>query len=283
MAITSQSLRSAVTVEDGRQAIEQRLIAFGRAHDLLLQANWKSAQLREILNKAIEPFDNETPSRFVIQSSNIETAASAAVPLAMAINELCTNAAKYGALSRPGACVEITAETDELRSQFCLRWKEKGGPPVRPPTRQGFGTRLIQQSFVNQLNGAVRLSFDPSGVMARPAARDRAFVSRAGQEPLRPARSGGLKMRGEPFHDRDDIRFSVRFRKKFGSRRKRNRTRIEVSRHKDNLDRRPARSDDGGELHSVDAERHVDIQKNNSNIKPRFKNLDCFSGVGRGG
>jgi two-component sensor histidine kinase len=121
MAITSQSLRSAVTVEDGRQAIEQRLIAFGRAHDLLLQANWKSAQLREILNKAIEPFDNETPSRFVIQSSNIETAASAAVPLAMAINELCTNAAKYGALSRPGACVEITAETDELRSQFCLR------------------------------------------------------------------------------------------------------------------------------------------------------------------
>jgi two-component sensor histidine kinase len=83
----------------------------------------------------------------------------------MAINELCTNAAKYGALSIPGGRIEITADTDERQNQFCLRWKEHGGPPVRSPTRQGFGTRLIQQSFVNQLHGAVRLSFDPSGVV----------------------------------------------------------------------------------------------------------------------
>jgi two-component sensor histidine kinase len=81
MAIASQSLRSAETVEDGRKAIEQRLFALGRAHDLLLQANWKSAHLREILNKAIEPFDSETPSRFDIQSSDIEAAASAACRL----------------------------------------------------------------------------------------------------------------------------------------------------------------------------------------------------------
>jgi two-component sensor histidine kinase len=164
MAITSQSLRSAETVEDGRKAIDQRLFALGRAHDLLLQANWKSAHLREILDKAIEPFDTVTPSQFVIHSSNAEIAASAAVPLAMAINELCTNAAKYGALSRPSGHIEISVEIDELQNQLCLRWKERGGPPVRPPTRKGFGTRLIQQSFVNQLQGAVRLSFEPSGV-----------------------------------------------------------------------------------------------------------------------
>jgi two-component sensor histidine kinase len=95
MAITSQSLRSAESTEDGRKAIEQRLLALGRAHDLLLQANWKSAQLREILSSATAPFNSETPTRFVIQSSNIEAAASATVPLAMAINELCTNAVKY--------------------------------------------------------------------------------------------------------------------------------------------------------------------------------------------
>jgi two-component sensor histidine kinase len=164
MAIASQSLGSAETIEDGRKAIGQRLAALGRAHDLLLQANWKSAHLRKILSSAIAPFDSETRSRFVIQSSNIEAAASAAVPLAMAINELCTNAVKYGALSMPGGQVEITATTDELPNQFCLRWKEHGGPLVRRPTRQGFGTRLIQQSFVNRLNGAVRLSFNPSGV-----------------------------------------------------------------------------------------------------------------------
>jgi two-component sensor histidine kinase len=81
MAIASQYLRSAETVEDGRKAIEQRLFALGRAHDLLLKAKWKSAHLREILNKAIEPFDSETPSRFDIQSSDIEAAASAACRL----------------------------------------------------------------------------------------------------------------------------------------------------------------------------------------------------------
>jgi two-component sensor histidine kinase len=82
----------------------------------------------------------------------------------MAINELCTNASKYGALSRPDGHIEISAEIEEPQNQLCLRWKERGGPPVRPPTRKGFGTRLIQQSFVNQLQGAVRLSFEPSGV-----------------------------------------------------------------------------------------------------------------------
>jgi two-component sensor histidine kinase len=164
MAITSQSLRSAETVEAGQKAIDHRLTALGRAHDLLLHANWKSAQLREILDKAIEPFDRETPSRFVIQSSTIAIAASAAVPLAMAINELCTNAAKYGALLTPNGQIEINGTIDETNNQFCLRWKEQGGPCVRPPTRRGFGTRLIQQSFVHQFHGAVRLSFDPLGV-----------------------------------------------------------------------------------------------------------------------
>jgi two-component sensor histidine kinase len=133
MAITSQSLRSAESLEDGRQAIDQRLLALGSAHDLLLQANWKSAKLREILRKATEPFDSQTPSRFVIQSSDIEAAASAALPLSMAINELCTNAVKYGALSTPGGRIKITAEADETQNQFCLRWQEQGGPPVRPP------------------------------------------------------------------------------------------------------------------------------------------------------
>jgi two-component sensor histidine kinase len=63
------------------------------------------------------------------------------------------NAVKYGALSTPGGRIKITAEADETQNQFCLRWQEQGGPPVRPPTRQGFGTRLIRQSFVNQLHG----------------------------------------------------------------------------------------------------------------------------------
>jgi anti-sigma regulatory factor (Ser/Thr protein kinase) len=113
MAITSQSLRSAESMDDGRKAIEQRLLALGRAH-LLLQANWKSAQLREILSSAIAPFNSETPSRFAIQSSNIEAAASAAVPLAMAINELCTNAVKYGAQQGSARWLKISTVDSRL-------------------------------------------------------------------------------------------------------------------------------------------------------------------------
>lgn len=165
MAITSQSLRSAATTDEARTAIDHRLVALGRVHDVLLQSNWKSASLGEILRNSISPFDSAGAGRFIVQSSDIEAAPSAAVPLAMAINELCTNAAKYGALSTPHGRVKITAEVDETGGQFCLRWKESGGPPVQSPTRRGFGTRLIQHSFVSHLNGAVRLSFEPSGVV----------------------------------------------------------------------------------------------------------------------
>jgi two-component sensor histidine kinase len=164
-AIVSQSLRTAETIEEGRQGVESRIAALSRVHVLLLHANWRSSRLREILRTAIEPFDGPGRGRFHLQVPDVEAAASAALPLSMAINELCTNATKYGALSVPTGSVEITAIVDEPAGQFCLKWKEAGGPTVREPKRRGFGTRLIQQSFVSQLNGAVRLLFEPSGVV----------------------------------------------------------------------------------------------------------------------
>jgi two-component sensor histidine kinase len=95
MAITSQSLENADSVEHGREAIEHRLRALGRVHDLLLKVNWESASLSSIIQTAIEPFYKD--SRFSIQSPDIEVSPSAVLPLAMILNELCTNAVKYGA------------------------------------------------------------------------------------------------------------------------------------------------------------------------------------------
>lgn len=165
MAITSQSLRSADSLEHGRQAIDHRLLALGRAHDLLLQTTWTSAKLATILTTATEPFDSRGAGHFIIQSSDIDVSSGAVLPLAMVLNELCTNAVKYGALSNADGRVEITAIVDAPREQFQLRWVEKGGPTVRTPTRRGFGTKLIEQSFVRQLNGEARLSFEPSGLV----------------------------------------------------------------------------------------------------------------------
>lgn len=164
MAITSQSLRTADSLEHGRQAIENRLLALGRVHDLLLQTNWTSAKLAAILETAIAPFDTGG-GRFLVQSSDIEVSSGAVLPLAMVLNELCTNAVKYGALSNASGRVDITATVDESRTQFRLGWTESGGPTVQVPTHRSFGTRLIEHSFVSQLQGEARLAFEPSGVI----------------------------------------------------------------------------------------------------------------------
>jgi two-component sensor histidine kinase len=165
MAITSQSLQNAVSVEHGREAIDHRLRALGRIHDLLSNVNWESASLSSIVQTAIEPFDKD--SRFSIQTPEIEVSPSAVLPLAMILNELCTNAVKYGALSNASGCVEISAVVDAPKERFVLRWAEIGGPPVRIPARQGFGTLLIEQDFVGELRGQAHLSFEPSGVVCK--------------------------------------------------------------------------------------------------------------------
>lgn len=165
MAITSQSLRTAESLEHGRQAIEHRLMALGRVHDLLLHATWTSAKLSTILKTVTEPFDMEGAGRFIVQSSDIDVSSGAVLPLAMVLNELCTNAVKYGALSSAAGRVEITATVDTSREQFQLRWAETGGPTVQMPSHRSFGTKLIEHSFVSQLNGEASLSFEPSGVV----------------------------------------------------------------------------------------------------------------------
>ncbi len=165
MAITSQSLRTAESIEHGREAIEHRLLAVGRVHDLLLETNWASAKLADILKTAIDPFDATSGGRFFVQSSDIEVSAAAVLPLAMVLNELCTNAVKYGALSNATGRVDITATVDVKGEQFRLGWTEKGGPPVKEPARRSFGTRLIEHSFPRQLHGEAQLKFEPSGVV----------------------------------------------------------------------------------------------------------------------
>ena len=163
MAITSQSLRTAKNLNDGKEAIEYRLRALGRVHDLLLQSNWTSAKLAAIVKAATDPFDRD--NRFIVQSSNIDVSPGAVLPLAMVLNELCTNAVKYGALSNATGRVEITSTIDDTQKLFRLKWTESGGPTVALPTHRSFGSRLIEHSFVRQLQGEAQLTFEPSGVV----------------------------------------------------------------------------------------------------------------------
>jgi two-component sensor histidine kinase/ActR/RegA family two-component response regulator len=160
-AIASQSLRTATSLKHGQQAIEGRLAALGRAHDLLMQVSWANASLADTVRGATEPYD-QGAGRISIDGPEIGITSGAVIALAMTLNELCTNTTKFGALSVPAGRVEIAwnieAETQRLR----LIWNETGGPTVVPPTRQSFGTRMMG-SLGQQLNGQVELAYQPSG------------------------------------------------------------------------------------------------------------------------
>ena len=163
VGITSQTLRMAKTLDEGRLAISNRLVAMGRAQDLLLQASETGAALTDVVGGAIAPFDDPQVSRFVVQISPIEIGSGAILPLTMSLNELCTNAVKYGALSNETGRVTITSAVDEATQLFTLTWKETGGPTVQEPTRRGFGTRLLG-GLATQLHGDVRVQYEPDGV-----------------------------------------------------------------------------------------------------------------------
>ena len=161
-AIASQSFRAASSIEHGQMAMEGRLIALGRAHDLLMQVSWANGSLARTLSGATDPYDGQGDRRFHFNGPDIRITSSAVIALAMTFNELCTNTTKFGALANPGGRVEIAWTIDAVEQRLALIWTERGGPPVEPPTRRSFGTRMME-SLGQQLNGQVRLTYEPSG------------------------------------------------------------------------------------------------------------------------
>ena len=128
-AIASQSLRTATSLAHGQQAIEGRLVALGRAHDLLMQASWANASLLATVRAAVEPYEGQGAASFLIAGPDIGITSGAVIALAMTFNELCTNTTKFGALSVPSGRVEIawTVDAKLLR----LTWTETGDRPSR--------------------------------------------------------------------------------------------------------------------------------------------------------
>jgi len=161
-AIASQSLRTATGIEHAQQAIEGRLIALGRAHDLLMQVSWANASLIDTIRGATEPYDARATGCFSIDGPDVAITSGAVIALAMTFNELCTNTTKFGALSVPGGRIEIAWTVDNQAQRLRLTWTERGGPAVAEPTRRSFGTRMMG-SLGQQLNGKVDLSYNPTG------------------------------------------------------------------------------------------------------------------------
>ena len=166
-AIAAQTLRSSATDAEARDAFEARLLALSKVHNVLTRENWEAVSLIDISAEVLAPHGGEDPARFRIEGPDVRLDPRLALPIAMALHELATNAVKYGALSNSGGCVAIQWALDagpEGR-RLRLRWSEEGGPPVSPPTRKGFGSRLIERSLALELGGKVTLDYASTGVV----------------------------------------------------------------------------------------------------------------------
>lgn len=163
-SIATQSFKGDAVPAAARKAFEGRLMALSDAHNLLTQESWDSAPLRRIVGNALRAFADA--GRFRFDGPDLRVGPKAAVSLTLALHELCTNAAKYGALSVPEGQVSIScAVSDSLPRTFRLEWREVGGPAVSPPDRRGFGSRLVQQGLAAELGGDVELSYPVGGVI----------------------------------------------------------------------------------------------------------------------
>ena len=160
MAISSQTLRTTTSPEAFRKAFQGRLVALSKTHDLLNRAYWTSVSLRDLLEQALAPHSQD--GRFVLDGKDVRLGPVAAVTVGMALHELATNAAKYGALSRVDRVSVVWRPAGPER--LWLEWCESGGPPVTPPTRRGFGSDLIEKVLSSELRGEVRLDFPVEGV-----------------------------------------------------------------------------------------------------------------------
>jgi PAS domain S-box-containing protein len=162
LAIARQTFRGAEGDSAAFHSFESRLLALSKGHDLLTRAAWDRAELADVVAQPVAAYGGE---RFTIDGPALQLAPKPALALTLALHELATNAAKYGALSVPSGQVAITWDIQRADPpHFVLRWQERGGPPVSPPARTGFGSRLVEGVLPAELKGEVRMAYDPAGV-----------------------------------------------------------------------------------------------------------------------
>ena len=165
---TSRGTESAAVL---REALETRLDALATLHDLLTREAWRGAGLADVVHATLAPFE-DSAGRAQVQGPGLRLMPNAALVLSMALHELATNAAKYGALSVPDGHIKVIWRLDRpvdapSGATLDLLWRERGGPAVASSPKRGFGSRLIEASVTYQLGGDVRLAFEAEGVECR--------------------------------------------------------------------------------------------------------------------
>jgi len=175
LAAVQSIVRQALQTDSDRNVIREsigtRLFALSRSHDLLTRENWESAGLTDVVNDALEPFmtAHGRAERFVVTGDNIRFPPKQALALGIAFNELGINAVKYGAFANEMGAILVswTIEPSPEGRRLLLRWQEKDGPTVMPPSRKGFGSRVLERGLAHEMAGTVELDYRSDGLVCK--------------------------------------------------------------------------------------------------------------------
>lgn len=168
-AMARQTARNVYSTEDFLEQFGARLQALATSHDLLVQESWHGASLTALTRLLLGHYLDSPRPQISIDGPPVLLRPEAAQSLGLALHELATNAAKYGALSVPGGHVAIRWQRrdDPEHDGVEISWAESQGPNVNKPERRGFGSLVVEKNLARALDADVRLDFDPAGVRCR--------------------------------------------------------------------------------------------------------------------
>jgi two-component sensor histidine kinase len=151
--------------EDFIERFSERIQALSANQDLLVRSDWNGVEIDDLVHAQLAHFAGLIGSRIAVHGPKLRLKAAAAQAIGLALHELATNAGKYGALSTDTGRVDVSWGSDG--DTFTMSWTERGGPPVSPPERRGFGTIVMKMMAERGVDGAVDLDYAPSGVTWR--------------------------------------------------------------------------------------------------------------------
>lgn len=167
-SIAAHTRRSARDLPTFARNFEPRILSLSKTHNLLTRRSWTGVGLHELIQQELTPYSDGATGRLRLEGPDVMLSPRIGLALSLVLHELTTNAAKYGALSTGQGQVTVRwglGETCSDAGQLLrIDWLENGGPAVTPPTKRSFGTRLIERSMTEELQGEVRLDFDPAGL-----------------------------------------------------------------------------------------------------------------------
>ena len=163
------NLSQAEAVDDLKKAIEGRIQALANVHSLFVATRWIGAELSTIARQELAPYSASGEKRVRVNGPQVLLEPNTAQAVAVTLHELATNAVKYGALSVANGKIDFEW-SHEPNGRLNLRWTETGGPIVKPPTRKGFGARIMEQ-MISQLKGETRFDWRPEGLVCEITVR----------------------------------------------------------------------------------------------------------------